>query len=278
MIFNGKKTKATMIKWLSKFQKEVNKLCGTDILQWTKMTRQLNLRELLSTRKIVYPTSIWNCFGMTMVSLTSGSTWRKTKPSSIWTKEVHTKRRVSKQPPWEYSTAWPSCNSLNMNLTMDVIYLIHTKALSDASLTSMFPTIQECLSSSERTDDTTLETKREARSRQTYFCLDVSDFWSVPVHTVLKSLSDKFNLSWLWISMSYHRFSNLRDLFQADLSKKLLVNVCPWNLWRRNAVVDQHPKLMDYVHSTLNACTSASYTKPPARWLTRYTSEARKIS
>ena len=33
------------------------------------------------------------------------------------------------------------------------------------------------------------------------------------------------SLSWLWISMSYHRHKNLRELLQGDLNQKLIANV-----------------------------------------------------
>ena len=42
-----------------------------------------------------------------------------------------------------------------------------------------------------------------------------------PIHVTLKSLHDKYELKWLRISMSYHRFSNLREIVQGDLVSKL---------------------------------------------------------
>ena len=57
-------------------------------------------------------------------------------------------------------------NSSNENLTMDKIYPIHAKALVDAGLVITFPTLKECIvSSSKRSAETTLETKRKRRSR-----------------------------------------------------------------------------------------------------------------
>ena len=64
---------------------------------------------------------------------------------------------------------------------------------------------------------------RKKNNRQTYFCIGFSDIWRrVPIHATLKKLRDKFNLKWLRISMSYHKFPNIRELFQSDLTTNLL--------------------------------------------------------
>jgi len=41
--------------------------------------------------------------------------------------------------------------------------------------------------------------------------------------SIIKSVKNKFNLSWLRVSVSCHRFINLREIFQEDLSGKLTV-------------------------------------------------------
>jgi len=40
-----------------------------------------------------------------------------------------------------------------------------------------------------------------------------------------KSVNDKFNLKWLRVSVCYHRFTILREIFQGDLSRKLTVGL-----------------------------------------------------
>jgi len=71
-----------------------------------------------------------------------------------------------------------------------------------------------------------------------------------------KSIKDKFNLQWLRVSVSYYRFTNLREIFQGDLSRKLTVGLtsqdfeplpcncrtsgngnCGYNNMRRNSMV-----------------------------------------
>jgi hypothetical protein len=45
------------------------------------------------------------------------------------------------------------------------------------------------------------------------------------MHKELKTLRDKHGLTWMRISMSYHRFPNLRDIFQSALTAKMIENV-----------------------------------------------------
>ena len=65
-------------------------------------------------------------------------------------------------------------------------------------------------------------TGMKASKRDCYFCIGVSKFWKTPIHMILKSLRDKHGLKWLRSSMSYHRFPNLREIFQGDLTNKTL--------------------------------------------------------
>jgi hypothetical protein len=61
--------------------------------------------------------------------------------------------------------------------------------------------------------------------RGVYFCIGFSTFWPKPLHLVLKSLKERHNLRWLRVSMSYHRFPNMRDIFQSQLFAKMIENV-----------------------------------------------------
>ena len=64
-------------------------------------------------------------------------------------------------------------------------------------------------------------------TRQTYFCVGVSNAFKGKnaIHVLLKSLRDKHNLKWLRISMSYHKFSNVRELLSGDLTGKIMKDV-----------------------------------------------------
>ena len=69
--------------------------------------------------------------------------------------------------------------------------------------------------------------KKRKISRQTYFCIGVCDVWKGKnaIHITMNKLRKKYNLKWLRFSMSYHKFSNLRELFQGDLTCKILKGI-----------------------------------------------------
>ena len=53
-----------------------------------------------------------------------------------------------------------------------------------------------------------------------------SDYWKNPIHKILKKHRDKFpSLSWLRISISYHKFPNVREHLQGDLTTKLMEGI-----------------------------------------------------
>ena len=49
--------------------------------------------------------------------------------------------------------------------------------------------------------------------------------WTPPIWKTIKLLTAKHNIPWLRVSMSYHRFPNLRELLNGDLTQKLTQNV-----------------------------------------------------
>jgi hypothetical protein len=64
--------------------------------------------------------------------------------------------------------------------------------------------------------------KDNVKNREVYFCIGYSTCWPRPLHFVLKDLKGKHDLRWLRISMSYHRFPNMRDIFQSQLAAKMI--------------------------------------------------------
>ena len=80
-----------------------------------------------------------------------------------------------------------------------------------------------------------LKKRRERdRKRAVFFCIGYSHFWPKPIPYIIKKIKKDFpTLSWLRISMSYHRFTNLRELFQGDLSSKLTANIVSLDFMNR---------------------------------------------
>ena len=117
-------------------------------------------------------------------------------------------------------------NEQNGNLPFDQIYPKHFEALKQADLvSSRIPTLREKLNKmikeAGNPELMNIKKRREKdRKRAIYFKMGFSKFWKEPIHTKLKKIRARVpSLSWIRISMSYHRFTNLRELFQGDLMK-----------------------------------------------------------
>ena len=67
-----------------------------------------------------------------------------------------------------------------------------------------------------------------------YFCIGFSHYWQKPLHCVFKYLLTCFNLLWLRVRLLYHCFTNLCELFQAKLTKKLNWNILSLDFMDRN--------------------------------------------
>jgi hypothetical protein len=108
------------------------------------------------------------------------------------------------------------------------LYPKHHEALDQAGLSPKYvPTLQEVLDlnkGKEKRKEEKLERDKQ-RNRSVYFCIGYSSLWKEPIHKLLKKLRNKFELKWLRILMSYHRFPNMREMLQGDLSKKLTEGV-----------------------------------------------------
>ena len=104
------------------------------------------------------------------------------------------------------------------------LYPRHLEALNLAGLSPKYvPTLQEVLElnkGKEQRKKEKLERDKQ-RNRSVYFCIGYSNAWKEPIHRILKKLRNKFDLKWLRISMSYHRFPNMREMLAGDLSKEL---------------------------------------------------------
>jgi len=87
---------------------------------------------------------------------------------------------------------------------IDDVFIISNGSYEDhlAKLTIVLvPTLTEQLQHNEEAkaikqakDNSNNESNRR---RTTYFCIGCSNIWSKPVHSIIKSIKDKFNLQWL---------------------------------------------------------------------------------
>ena len=106
---------------------------------------------------------------------------------------------------------------------VDTIYPAHMNALHKAGLAPpVFPTMGELW----QKQDEKMEKNKEQdvsvkKNRNVYFCVAYSRSFSTAIHRVINRLKKSFNLTWLRVRMSYHRFNNLAELLNRDLAAKI---------------------------------------------------------
>ena len=106
---------------------------------------------------------------------------------------------------------------------VDTIYPAHANARCKAGLAPpVFPAMEELWGK----QDEKLEKNKERdvsvkKNRNVYFCVAYSRYFTTPIHRVTDSLKNSFNLTWLRVRMSYHRFNNLAELLNGDLAAKI---------------------------------------------------------
>ena len=69
------------------------------------------------------------------------------------------------------------------------------------------------------------KSRDETRLRNMWVCIGYSRALTTPIHKLINNLKGQLGLQWVRVSMSYHRFPNLREIFQQDLTTKLNADV-----------------------------------------------------
>ena len=111
------------------------------------------------------------------------------------------------------------------------IYPLHAEALKVARIApEKFATFSKIETLNTQYTNLEKETKegekKNKRSKQTFFCIGVSQSSTrrkthPPFYQAITRLRNKYNLRRLRVSVSYHKFSNLSQQFQSDLTSKL---------------------------------------------------------
>jgi len=129
-----------------------------------------------------------------------------------------------------------------MNLGLDVLYPHHTSALQQAGLApKRFPTLGDAVdlvhareaakaaaaadAKAPNDDSAATKPKTFQPGRDTFAKFGFCRLWSVPLHSKLKQLRDKHGLKWLRLRMAYHRYPNVNEHLQTDLTKKIMSGV-----------------------------------------------------
>ena len=104
-----------------------------------------------------------------------------------------------------------------------MIYPAHANALRKAGLSPpVSPTMGELWEKQDEKVEKNKEQKVSVKkNRNVYFCVAYSHYFSAAINRVIDRLTKSFNLTWLRVRMSYHRFNNLTELLNGDLAAKI---------------------------------------------------------
>ena len=93
-----------------------------------------------------------------------------------------------------------------------------------------------------------------------------TNFWRKPIHKTLNKIKAAFpSPKWLRISMFYHQFQNLRELFQGDLNTNILEDVTlldfeqPCNCKKDKCIYNRNCRSKIVVYQATCALTSKKY-------------------
>ena len=112
-------------------------------------------------------------------------------------------------------------SNLNVLYMVDTIYPAHGNTLRKAGLAPpVFPTMGELWKNKMRSWRK-IKKETSAFKRKLYFVVAYSRYFSTAIHRVIERLKNSFNLTWLRVQMSYHRFNNLAELLNGDLTAKI---------------------------------------------------------
>jgi len=242
-VFNNQLSYNDMLKWRTKFQNSANRLAGGNCLQftcgtWLDKSRRETPTTPTDPMTSFESTNCFPCLDTELVWSDEGSLQFQVhlKPNQqlkhLNADSIHTNACFKAIPSGVYKrlSKLTTVADANKDLPLDQLYPQHLKALHHAGLvTNKIPTLTEQLQHNEEAKAIKKakgdSNNQRNRRRTICFCIGYSKLWSKPIHTVIKSIKAKFNLQWLRASMSYHRFTNLREMFQGDLSRKLTMGV-----------------------------------------------------
>jgi len=240
LIFKGLKTKVQLDKWLKTFQWRVDKIAESNCLQFTMECWKIDEDESIKNKKLTiindkyFPYLDMEMYWNLRDELRFQVHMKPNQVLKYLNKDSTHLPSVFKAIPKGVLNRLSKLTSKSKKLerkTIDEIYPLHTKALQIAGLApKKFPTFLELenIRNKELSKEFLREKKekKKKRNRQTFFCIGVSNT-SIktskhpPFHETITKLRNKYNLKWLRVSMSYHKFPNLGQLFQSDLTRKL---------------------------------------------------------
>jgi hypothetical protein len=241
-IFKSRMSYSQITQWRDKFQSKVNAITGGDYLQYTcEIWADPRLQPMIPSKTPVPGISITN--KPSFAYLDMEFFWHPDHHYLQFRVHIKDNQRLqylnkgSAHPSacfraipkgvTDRLTRLTSTNQYNANTPLHILYPLHYEALCQAHLlpkhTMKTPTLTEAKHQCQPKSKTerVLQTRLRDARRTCYFCIGYSKAWTTPIWKIISDLKIKHNLPWLRFSMSYHRFANLRETFNADLTRKL---------------------------------------------------------
>ena len=217
LVFKEKRKASDIKDWLEEFQQSVNMAAGNQHLKFTAeiWTDGANPPTLEKEDQVQSVTNDELTFlDMKMIKDRNWNTSAKRAP---------THPILSARSPPESSTDLSKLTSRKPSIqaeAADTIYPAHTNALRKEGLAPPgFPSMGELWEKQDEKVDKNKERDVSVKeNRNVYFCVAYSRYFSTAIHRVINRLKKSFNLTWLRVRMSYHRFINLAELLNGDLA------------------------------------------------------------
>ena len=248
----GKQTTEEICEWLSRFQSRVNELTGSDCLQFTVdiWNPDAPADEVPSNKKVTI------CKDEAFPYLDLEMYWRgeelkfrvHMKPNQVLKYlnkgSAHTNAcfRAIPYGVLRRLTILTSLTPETENMTLDQLYPEHIKGLEKAKLPlpKEYPTLMESYAMLAAKEQEKADSRRDLspeelqkkehqkkrdQARTTYFCAGFTKIWPKPISVILRELTKKHKLPWLRPKMSHHKFTNLGEMFNGDLTSKVKMNI-----------------------------------------------------
>ena len=240
MVFDSPRSKREINEWLKMFQKKVDELAECDCLQFTaevwgiKDDEKIINENLTIINDKVFPyldmEMYWTDRGDLNFQIHMKPNQKLKYLNSDSTHLPSTLRAIPAGVLDRLSKLTSKSKKLE-NVRIDKVYPKHAAALKIAGIApDIFPTFSELenLRGKKTKEEKEIEKKekRLRRKRESFFCIGVSPCSlrtpkHPPMHVIIKKLRDKYELKWLRVNMSYHKFPNLAQAFMGDLTAKL---------------------------------------------------------
>ena len=234
-VFNRKLSYPQMIAWMNEFQDTVNTIAEGDYLRFTcnMWIPQEEPHEDYNPYVKVTTQNLFPYLDLQMSWINNGLSFKVYKKPNqqlhyLNNQSLHTRACKRAIPEGVYNrlgkltTMTPS----NRSSLISEVYPEHYQKLQVAGLIKGQPPTMEEVHKWAQSKKTPAHKQKKAseqqeRNKKVFFIINQSPALTKPIHKIINKAKQELDLKWLKVSMAYSKFSNLRELFQRDLTAKL---------------------------------------------------------